>query len=614
MKSKKITSFFVMTLILTLFFTVQAFASGASNVFTGKITVGSKDVDCIYKIVGDEVQIGDGINPAIEQTVSGDLIIPEEVTYNGTTYSVTSIGNSAFYECVNLTSTGLASNTSVTHVSDSAFAGNTSLEDTGLGTNVSVETLGNSVFYNCTSLTTTGFATNKSITVIPNSAFAMCTSLKDTGLSTNSTVYSILNSAFSACKSLEVTGIGPNSAITSIGNQAFSETAITNTGLANNNSVTTIGEKAFQMCDKLTDTGLLTNTSVNTIGKFAFWYCTSLNSTGLSADSAVIQLGASAFYGCSSLNSYVELPSGLVSPVFYQSYAPNSSDYDVFAETPVRHILFTNPTLTPTMVSDEWRNTFWAEDTQFERASAYYYATIANASDYAENTGFKALYNVTIDGGIAALNNYDFNEQRKGTGFDNKFAQGDLVQITAQTPENYTFDIWESSDVTLEQPTSNLTTFTMVDKDVNIKAIFSDIVDVKTYTITVTQSDGVKIVPETVIVNEGSTQSFTISPLQGYLVSEIIVDGNKVGDATENSDGTYTYTFVNINADHSITATSEDDPDHGVPTTGDEKVYILYIIIATISVVMMLLLLLFKNKFFMKKNTQNSKGVNKYEK
>jgi hypothetical protein len=35
---------------------------------------------------------------------SGDIVIPKSVTYNGKTYSVTSIGDNAFYKCSGLTS------------------------------------------------------------------------------------------------------------------------------------------------------------------------------------------------------------------------------------------------------------------------------------------------------------------------------------------------------------------------------------------------------------------------------------------------------------------------------------------------------------------------------
>jgi len=50
---------------------------------------------------------------------SGDVAIPSEVTYEGTTYSVTSIGKYAFFRCLELTSVEIPS--SVTTIGNYAF-------------------------------------------------------------------------------------------------------------------------------------------------------------------------------------------------------------------------------------------------------------------------------------------------------------------------------------------------------------------------------------------------------------------------------------------------------------------------------------------------------------
>ena len=52
---------------------------------------------------------------------SGEIIIPESITYNETTYSVTSIHDETFYRCTGLTSVEIPS--SVTSISYAAFSG-----------------------------------------------------------------------------------------------------------------------------------------------------------------------------------------------------------------------------------------------------------------------------------------------------------------------------------------------------------------------------------------------------------------------------------------------------------------------------------------------------------
>ena len=56
---------------------------------------------------------------------TGPVTIPERVTYDGATYSVTTIGDYAFSDCTGLTSVTIPS--SVTSIGKSAFSGCTGL-------------------------------------------------------------------------------------------------------------------------------------------------------------------------------------------------------------------------------------------------------------------------------------------------------------------------------------------------------------------------------------------------------------------------------------------------------------------------------------------------------
>ena len=105
---------------------------------------------------------------------SGLVIIPETVTYNGTTYSVTRIGGNAFRNCSSLTSVTIPN--SVTSIGNGAFYGCSSLTSVTIPN--SVTSIGNYAFYGCSSLTSVTIG--KSVTSIGNYAFSKCSSLTKT--------------------------------------------------------------------------------------------------------------------------------------------------------------------------------------------------------------------------------------------------------------------------------------------------------------------------------------------------------------------------------------------------------------------------------------------------
>ena len=92
--------------------------------------------------------------------------IPETVTYEGTTYSVTSIGDSAFTYCYSLTSVTIPN--SVTSIGSSAFFHCSSL--TSITIPNSVTSIGGYAFYGCSSFTSVTIG--NSVTSIGDGAFA----------------------------------------------------------------------------------------------------------------------------------------------------------------------------------------------------------------------------------------------------------------------------------------------------------------------------------------------------------------------------------------------------------------------------------------------------------
>ena len=126
---------------------------------------------------------------------SGEVIIPSTVTYNGTTYSVTSIGSGAFEYCRSLTSITIPN--SVTTIGGSAFEACSSL--TSITIPESVTSIGQYAFYRCSSLTSVTIG--NSVTYIGEEAFYLCSSLNEVTLGTG--LKTIGEKAFADCSKLQ---------------------------------------------------------------------------------------------------------------------------------------------------------------------------------------------------------------------------------------------------------------------------------------------------------------------------------------------------------------------------------------------------------------------------
>ena len=156
------------------------------------------EIDGIYYILAFDYKEAEVTsNP---NKYSGSVIIPSSVSYEGVEYSVTSIGNYAFWHCSSLSSINLPN--SVTRIGSGAFSNCTSL--TSFIIPNSVTRIGSSAFSNCTSLTS--FIIPNSVTRIENNTFTSCSSL--TSVTIPNRVTSIGQFAFWLCSSLSSITIG----------------------------------------------------------------------------------------------------------------------------------------------------------------------------------------------------------------------------------------------------------------------------------------------------------------------------------------------------------------------------------------------------------------------
>lgn len=184
----------------------------------------------------------------------------------------TSIGESAFEGCRNLTDVVISSG--VTSIGEEAFESCEKLTNTSISSILKEATsIGEGAFRGCTSLTSVEIP--ESVTSIDVAAFGQCSNL--TSVKILGTITSIAKSTFILCGKLKDIAIPV--------------------------SVTSIGDWAFQGCSELADIEI--PEKVTSIGNCAFKNCTSL--TTIKIPDSVTSIGESAFNGCSSLH-HVDLP------------------------------------------------------------------------------------------------------------------------------------------------------------------------------------------------------------------------------------------------------------------------------------------------------------------
>ena len=161
----------------------------ATCLFSNNAFAEAVEIDGIYyNLVTKAKQAEVTSNP---NGYTGEINIPETVSYSGVTYNVTSIGENAFKECKGLTSVIIGN--SVTSIGISAFRNCSGLTSVTIPN--SVTRIGEYAFSDCSGLTSVTIP--NSVTIIGSGAFEYCSSL--TSITIPNSVTSIGSGAFEYC-------------------------------------------------------------------------------------------------------------------------------------------------------------------------------------------------------------------------------------------------------------------------------------------------------------------------------------------------------------------------------------------------------------------------------
>ena len=271
----------------------------------------------------------EGEDPS-ENSYRGDIVIPEQVEWNGKTFTVTGIGASCF-SFAELSSIQLPE--TLTSIGSSAFR-NCSIQSIKIPDNVKsfeyntfsgcqmksitlpnkLEELPNGIFQGCSQLESVTIP--NSVKGIAERTFSSCTSLKSIQLSQN--LINIDSYAFQYCISLESITIPSN--VESIDNEAFIGCTNLSSVTFLTNKIELFGNSWFKDCTSLT-TVPIPEGVIRIMSYDNFPLCTQLTSIQLPETLKSIDWGA--FDQCESLTS-VTINAVVPPTVEYESFHLNT--------------------------------------------------------------------------------------------------------------------------------------------------------------------------------------------------------------------------------------------------------------------------------------------------
>ena len=433
-------------------------------------------------------------------TYSGTINIPETVTYNGTTFTVTSVCDYAFYKCTGLTAVNFPS--TIESIGKYAFAGNNSTWNKITNIYIpSVKTIDEYAFYYSKNLQT---VYTPNVEIIGAFAFNTCESLIAVDFPLLKTIE---NATFSHCQKLE--------------SVICQELTTINDYHSFVNSYEKGGYGAFAFCVGLKEVYF---PKLTRIGQVTFYKCTSLEKVDLPELTSFYttngwgywdDLTIGAFYGCSKLK-YVNIPkvtTFYLSPFYGCSSLENIS----------------LPSLTTHYKFRDYHESWFGECTSLKSVTLG-----KNLSSIPD----KAFYNCTS---LITINCLNPTPPSVG---DDAFYGVSRFNCYLYVPEESIYKYgeaatWNEFYNIKPIPTSD----TYYDATINVGANGS--VTINNTTVS-NSSNKLRL-------KGGEDYTITITPDNGYQIQQLLVNGNDVTSEISSNN----YTINNLSADITISVTFE---------------------------------------------------------